>query len=50
MSAALLLGAQLSQSAFAQPPFLPWKIENDNLVSGLASFPHPCVHPPVFLF
>jgi hypothetical protein len=27
--------------AAAQPPWLPWQIENDNLVSGLDSFPHP---------
>ena len=25
----------------AQPPWLPWKIENKNLVSGLNEFPHP---------
>lgn len=35
--AALLLGGV----AIAQPPWLPWQVENDNLVSGLDTFPHP---------
>ena len=36
--AALLVFAGVAE---AQPPWLPWTIENDNLVSGLTAFPHP---------
>lgn len=35
--AAFMLAAEVA----SQPPWLPWKIENDNLVSGLVKFPHP---------
>ena len=33
--------ALLVAEVAGQPPWLPWKIENDNLVSGLVKFPHP---------
>ena len=35
------VSAALVAEVAGQPPWLPWKVENDNLVSGLTKFPHP---------